>query len=288
MIPAQFEYVSPKTIPEAIAFLGKNKDAKILSGGHSLIPLMKLRLATPPVLVDINRIPGLDYIREENGWLVLGALVRESEIDESALVRIKYGLLHDTSRVIADPLVRNWATLAGNLAHADPANDHPAAMVAYRAEFVATGPQGRRTIPVDQFFTGLFTTALSPDEILTEVRLPIPPAHSGGAYVKLERKVGDFATAGAAVQLTLGGDGSVQQIGIGLTNVGTTGLRAKRSEDVLRGQKPEAKQIALATQFALEDSEPTADLRGSEEYKRNLVRVLTGRAIEKAIERAKG
>ena len=288
MIPAQFEYVSPKTIPEAIAFLGKNKDAKILSGGHSLIPLMKLRLATPPVLVDINRIPGLDYIREENGWLVLGALVRESEIDESALVRIKYGLLHDTSRVIADPLVRNWATLAGNLAHADPANDHPAAMVAYRAEFVATGPQGRRTIPVDQFFTGLFTTALSPDEILTEVRLPIPPAHSGGAYVKLERKVGDFATAGAAVQLTLGGDGSVQQIGIGLTNVGTTGLRAKRSEDVLRGQKPEAKQIALAAQLALEDCAPTADLRGPEEYKRNLVRVLTGRAIEKAIERAKG
>ncbi len=288
MIPAQFEYATPKTIPEAIAFLGKNKDAKILSGGHSLIPLMKLRLANPPFLIDINRITGLDYIREESGWLRLGALVRESDIDESPLIRIKYPLLHDTSRVIADPVVRNWATLAGNLAHADPANDHPAAMVAYRAELVAIGPKGERRIPVDQFFTGLFTTALASDEILTEVRIPIPPARSGGAYFKMERKVGDFATAGVAVQLTLAADGAVQQIGIGLTNVGSTGLRAKRSEDALRGKKPDEKTIAQAAQLAQEDSAPSADLRGPEEYKRNLVRVLTTRAVNKAIERAKG
>jgi aerobic carbon-monoxide dehydrogenase medium subunit len=287
MIPAQFEYATPKTIPEAIALLDKNKDAKILSGGHSLIPLMRFRLATPPFLVDINRIPGLDYIREESGWLRLGALVREVDIDESTLVQTKYPLLHDTSRVIADPIVRNRATLAGNLAHADPANDHPAAMVAYRAELVATGPKGSRTIAADQFFTGIFETALASDEILTEVRIPVPPAHSGGAYVKLERKVGDFATAGVAVQLTLGANGAVQQIGIGLTNVGSTGMRAKRSEDALRGKKPDDALIAQATQFAQEDCEPSADLRGSEEYKRNLVRVLTTRALHKAIERAK-
>jgi carbon-monoxide dehydrogenase medium subunit len=288
MIPAQFRYAAPKTIPEAIALLDKNKDAKILSGGHSLIPLMKLRLATPPFLVDLNRIAGLDYIREESGWLHLGALVRESDIDESSLVRIKYPLLHDTSRVIADPLVRNLATLAGNLAHADPANDHPAAMVAYRAEFVATGPKGNRTIPVDEFFVGLFATMLASDEILTEVRVPIPPARSGGAYFKMERKVGDFATAGVAVQLTLAADGTVQQVGIGLTNVGSTGLRAKRSEDALRGKKPDDRSIAQAAQFAQEDCAPGADLRGPEEYKRNLVRVLTTRAINQAIERAKG
>lgn len=288
MIPAQFQYASPKTIPEAIALLDKNKDAKILSGGHSLIPLMKLRLATPPFLIDINRIPGLGYIREDNGWLRVGALVRESEIDDSALVRIKYPLLHDTSRVIADPIVRNMATLAGNLAHADPANDHPAAMVAYRAELVATGPKGNRTIPVDQFFIGLFTTALASDELLIEVRIPVSPARSGGAYFKMERKVGDFATAGVAVQLTLSAAGKVQQVGIGLTNVGSTGLRAKRSEDALRGKTPDDKLIAQAAQLAQEDCEPSADLRGSEEYKRNLVRVLTIRAIDKALERAKG
>ncbi len=285
MIPAEFQYAAPKTIAEAIALLQNNHDAKILSGGQSLIPVMKLRLATPPLLVDINRITDLNYIHEEGGWLRIGALVREADIDESELIRSQYPLLHDTSRVIADPLVRNMATLAGNLAHADPANDHPATMLAYRAEVVATGPTGDRTIPIDQFFTGLFATALTYDEILTEVRVPVPPARSGGAYVKLERKVGDFATAGVAVQLTLGADGKVQQIGIALTNVGPMAMRAKRSEDALRGQAPDEKLIAQAGRFAQEDCQPTADLRGSEEYKRNVVRVLTMRAINKALER---
>ncbi len=286
MIPAEFRYAAPKTIPEAVALLSQNQDAKVLSGGHSLIPLMKLRLATPPLLVDINRVSGLDYIRESDGWLTIGALVREVELDESSLIRIKYPLLHETSRSIADPIVRNLATVAGNLAHADPANDHPAAMVAFRAELVAAGPNGNRTIPIDEFFTGLFTTALAPNEILTEIRIPEPPARSGGAYVKMERKVGDFATAGVAVQLNLGADGKVQQIGIGLTNVGQPGLRAPRSEEALRGQSPSADLIARAGQLAQEDCEPTADLRGSEEYKRNLVRVLTVRAINKALEHA--
>lgn len=295
MIPAEFQYAAPQTISEAIALLQGNADAKILSGGHSLIPAMKLRLGTPSLLVDINRIPNLDYIREEGGWLRIGALVRESDIDESPLVREKYPLLHDTSRVVADPLVRNMATLAGNLAHADPANDHPATMLAYRAQVVALGPKGERTIAIDDFFTGLFETALAHDELITEVRVPMPPARSpstgsgrsGGAYMKMERKVGDFATAGVAVQLNLTADGKVEQVGIGLTNVGLTALRARRSEDALRGQSPTEQLIAQAGQFAGEDCQPNEDLRGSVEYKRNLVRVLTMRALGKALERAR-
>jgi carbon-monoxide dehydrogenase medium subunit len=288
MIPAEFQYTAPGSIPEAIAVLQKNKDAKILSGGQSLIPMMRFRFASPPLVVDINRIPGLDYIREERGWLLIGGLVREADLDGSPLVRTKYQLLHETSRSIADPLVRNMATLAGNLAHADPANDHPAAMLAYRAEVVATGPKGSRTIPIDEFFKGAFRTALASDEILTEVHIPGPSARSGGAYVKLERKVGDFATAGVAVQLSLGDYyGKIQQIGIGLTNVGHKALRANRSEEALRGKEPDEKLLALAGEYAQEDCQPGDDLRGSEEYKRNVVRILTMRAIEKALERAR-
>jgi aerobic carbon-monoxide dehydrogenase medium subunit len=287
MIPAEFQYAAPKTVPEAIALLSQNTDAKIVSGGQSLIPLMRFRLANPPLLVDINRIVGLGYIREADGWLRIGATVRESDLEDAPLVRSKYPLLRETSRSIADPLVRNRATLCGNLAHGDPANDHPATMLAYRAQVVATGPQGDRVIPIDQFFQGLFQTALASDEILTEVRVPVQPARNGGAYVKMERKVGDFATAGIAVQLALDANGRIDEIGIGLTNVGAMALRAQRSEDVLRGQIPTDQLIAQASLFAQEDCQPNADLRGSEQYKRNLVRILTMRAINKAIEKAK-
>jgi carbon-monoxide dehydrogenase medium subunit len=288
MIPAQFQYAAPASIPDAVALLQSNPDAKILSGGQSLIPLMKFRLAQPALLVDINNIGGLDYIREEGGWLKIGALVRESDMEDSALVREKYPLLHDTTLSVADPIVRNRATLAGNLAHADPANDHPATMLAYRAQVVATGANGNRTIAIDDFFQGLFATSLAADELLTEVQIPAPVARSGGAYLKMERKVGDFATAGVAVQLNLDAAGKIEQIGIGLTNVGLQALRAKRSEDALRGEMPEAKWIERAALFAQEDCDPNPDLRGSVEYKRNLVRILTMRAIEKAVERARG
>ncbi|MBI3734588.1 MAG: xanthine dehydrogenase family protein subunit M [Chloroflexi bacterium] len=287
MIPAEFQYATPPTIPEAIALLQAHQDAKILSGGQSLIPALKLRLATPPLLVDISRIAGLTTLSEAGGWLHIGALVREADLEESPLVRSRYPLLHDTSHVVADPLVRNLATIAGNLAHADPANDHPATMLAYRAEVVATGPSGARVIAVDSFFTGLFATALAHDEILTEVRVPAPMAGSGGAYLKLERKVGDFATAGVAAQLNLDAAGRVQQIGIGLTNVGPMAIRARRSEDVLRGQSPSDALIAQAAALAQEDCDPTADLRGSADYKRNMVRILTMRALHKALERAR-
>src|SRR3954452_12359976 len=193
MIPAPFDYHAPQTLEEAFALLQSHGalsgEAKVLSGGQSLLPLLKLRLGATGHLVDIGRIPGLEYLKEEGAFLLSGGRTRESALERSDLVRTKYPLLSDTAAVIADPLVRNLATVGGNLAHGDPANDHPATMLALRAEVVATGPNGSRTIPSDQFFLGLFTTALEPDEILTEIRIPAPQARSGGSYRKLERKV---------------------------------------------------------------------------------------------------
>ena len=287
MIPPAFEYLRPKTIPEAIAFLQQyGDDAKILSGGQSLIPMMKLRLARPAYLIDINRISGLSYIKEEAGFLKIGGLTREADLEASALIRSKYPVILDTAHVIADPQVRNLATVAGNLAHGDPANDHPATMLALGAQVVATGSGGERIIPIEEFFLSVFSTALQPGEILTEIRIPIPPARSGGAYFKLERKVGDFATAAVAAQLTLDGKGAVQKVGIGLTNVGPTPIKAKRAEDFLRGKKLDEANIRQAGQLAGEEAQPSSDLRGPAEYKRGLVKELARRALSRAAERA--
>jgi aerobic carbon-monoxide dehydrogenase medium subunit len=289
MIPSAFEYHAPGSLREANDLLARlGDDAKVLSGGQSLIPLMKLRLASPGHLVDINGIAGLGGIREADGELRIGALVREAELEASELVRARYPLLADTARVVADPLVRNLATVGGNLAHGDPANDHPATMLAYGAEVVATGRGGERRIPIARFFTGPFTTALAPDEILTEIRIPAPPARSGGAYLKLERKVGDFATAAVAVQLSLGGDGTCERAGIGLTNVGTIPIRAERAEAALRGRRLDEAAIREAAGLAAEAAQPVADLRGSAEFKKDLVRVLTSRALRRAVARADG
>jgi carbon-monoxide dehydrogenase medium subunit len=289
MIPSAFEYHAPGSLREASELLARlGDDAKILSGGQSLIPLMKLRLASPGHLVDINGIGGLAGIREADGALRIGALTREADLEASELVRTRYPLLADTARVVADPLVRNLATLGGNLAHGDPANDHPATMLAYGAEVVAAGRGGERRIPIARFFTGPFTTALAPDEILTEIRIPAPTARSGGAYLKLERKVGDFATAAVAVQLSLGVDGTCERVGIGLTNVGTVPIRAERAEASLRGRRPDDAAVREAAGLAAAAAQPVADLRGSAEYKKDLVRVLTGRAFWKAVERAEG
>ena len=232
----------------------------------------------------------------------------ETALEESAVVAARYPILLDTAKVIADPLVRNRATICGNVAHGDPANDHPATMIALRAEMVATGPDGERSIGVDDFFHGLFMTSLEPGEILTEIRIPAPGAHSGGAYLKLERKVGDYAVAGVAVQLTLDGNGKVTQAGVGLTNLGMAPIRASGAEEVLTGatlmdpgglrgafrrvrdaitRAPDADDvIAAASQAAADATDPVADRRGSVEYKRNMARVLTGRAIRKALSRA--
>ncbi len=289
MIPAAFDYHAPSSLAEATALLARHgEDAKVLSGGQSLIPMMKLRLASPRHLVDINRIPGLAYIREADGSLRIGALAREADLEESDLVRTRYPILLDASRVIADPLVRNLATVCGNLAHGDPANDHPAAMLALGAELVATGPKGERRIAVGSFFTGPFATTLARDEILTEVRVPAPPPRSGGAYLKLERKVGDFATAAVAVQVTLGLGGECERVGIGLTNVGPTPIAARKAEAFLKGKRPDEAAVKQAAQLAAEEARPAADLRGPTEYKRDLVRVLTARALRKALERARG
>ena len=289
MIPAAFEYHAPGSIRDATELLARlGEDAKILSGGQSLIPLMKLRLATPGHIVDINGIAGLAHIEESDGALRIGALVRESALEESDVIRGRYPLLLDTSKVIADPVVRNLATVGGNLAHGDPANDHPATMLALGAEVVAAGPGGERRIPAASFFTGPFATALRSDEILVEIRVPSPGPRSAGAYVKVERKVGDFATAAVAVQVDLDASGVCARAGIGLTNVGPVPIRAVAAEAALLGTRLDEGAITRAAALAADAAQPSADLRGPAEYKKDLVRVLTARALRRAAERAGG
>jgi len=289
MIPPPFEYARPATVSDAIALLQKHgEDAKVLSGGQSLIPMLKLRLARPAWLIDINAVPGLAGIHEEGGYLKIGGLVREADLEVSELIRTRYPIIHETARVIADPLVRNLATAGGNLAHGDPANDHPATMLALGAQVLATGPGGVTTIPIDSFFVSIFTTALQPAEILTEIQIPIPPPLSGGAYFKLERKVGDFATAAVAAQVTVDSKGTCLRAGIGLTNVGPTPLRARNAEESLRGKQLDNATIGQAARLAADESQPSSDLRGPAEYKRGLVKELTRRALARALERARG
>jgi aerobic carbon-monoxide dehydrogenase medium subunit len=289
MIPAAFDYHRPASLDEALGLLGRyGEDAKVLSGGMSLLPLLKLRLGSFGHLVDIGRIPGLEYIKEDGGVLKIGGATREVMLDRSELIRTRYPILLDTARVIADPLVRNRATVGGNLAHGDPANDHPATMLALGASVVVRGPKGERTIPINQFFKGLFTTALAADEILVEIRVPMPTPRSGGAYLKLERKVGDFAAAAAAVVVTLDANGSIERAGIGLTNAGPAPVEATAAAQYLAGKKPDGTVIAETGRLAATASSPSADRRGSVEYKREMARVLTMRALRKALERAGG
>lgn len=287
MIPASFDYHAPRTLAEALALLGSASEAKILAGGQSLIPAMRFRLAQPATLIDINRIEGLSYVEERGDHLCIGALTRESALEESAVVSRAYPLLADTARVIADPLVRNHATVGGNIAHADPANDHPATMLAYGAQVVATGTSGARTIAIDDFFVGLFENSLHPGEILTEIRIPKPTAGSGGAYSKIERKVGDYAVAAVAVQLHVSG-GLVDAVRIGLTNVNPVPMRAKAAEAALLGKAADAATLEAAGRAAADECDPSGDLRGTVDYKRDMVRVLAKRTIAKAVARAQG
>jgi aerobic carbon-monoxide dehydrogenase medium subunit len=287
MIPPAFDYALPKTLDEAIGLLGQHPQAKILAGGHSLIPMMKFRLAAPAFLVDINQLSDLAYIREEGDWLKIGAMTREVDLERSAVVRDHYPLLSDTARSIADPIVRNVATVGGNLAHADPANDHPATMLAYGAEVDIAGPGGRRTVPIAAFFTGPFTTTLDQNEILTEIRIPARQAGDGGCYQKVERKVGDFATVAVAAQVHLDPSGVCTYAGIGLTNSGLTPIKCTRAETGLLGKALDDAAIAEAAQLTAQAASPTSDYRGSEAYKRSLTRTLTTRALRAARERAK-
>jgi aerobic carbon-monoxide dehydrogenase medium subunit len=288
MIAQQFNYESPGTLAEAISLLQKHgEEAKILSGGHSLIPMMKLRFASPEYLIDINNIPGLAYIKEEAGVVKIGALTREVEIEHSDLLRKHFPIFPDVTKQIADPQVRNRGTIGGNLAHGDAANDHPAVMLALNATVIATGPGGVRSILIDEFFFGFYQTALQHGDILTEIQIPVPPKGTGSAYHKLERKVGDYATAGCAVQITVDAKGVCIAAGIGLTNVNPTPLRAVRSEQALIGKPITDATIAEAAKFASEDCSPSSDLRGSEEYKRHCVAVLIKRMVKQAQERIK-
>jgi len=287
MIPAAFDYHRAASLEEAVALLGRHGgEAKVLSGGMSLLPMLKLRLGSFSHLVDIGRIPGLDYVREEGGFLRIGANTRQAALERSELIRGKYPALADAVPLIADPLVRNRATIGGNIANGDPGNDQPAIALALGASFVLRGPKGERSVPANQFYKALYTTALAPDEILTEVRIPVPPPHSGGAYQKLKRKTGDFAAAAVAVQLTLNGNGAVERAGIALTNVAPTPVEAPQAAKFLAGKKADEKVIAEAARLAAAAGSPSADRRGSVEYKREMTRVLTARALRKALQRA--
>jgi len=280
--PASFEYEVSSTLDEALATLERYGDeAKVLAGGQSLIPLMKLRFAAPRALVDINRIAGLDALAEEHGFLAIGALVRHKTCERSPLLRGRWGTLGDAAPLISDPIVRNVGTVAGSLAHADPQGDWGSALLAMRAQVEVRGPRGTRAIALDDFFLGPFTTALEPDEIITSVRVPDPGPQAGGTYLKLERKVGDFATVGVAVHVSLQ-DGRVRRAGIALTAVGPTNLRATAAEEALAGAALDDAVIRETARLAAEAAQPRDDLRGSAEYKRQVVRVFTERGLRKA------
>lgn len=290
LIPGSFDYVVANSVSDAVSLLQQHGDeAKILAGGQSLIPLLRFRLAAPSVLIDINRIADLEYMQETDGTLHIGALTREAELENSDLIRKRYPILLDTSSLIADPIVRNWATVGGNLAHADPGNNHPATMLALGASVVAVGPDGERIIPIDEFFTdSSFETTLRPNEILTEIRIPAPTDQGGGAYFQLERKVGDYAIAGVAAYVRLNNAGQVSYAGIGLTNVGPTPIKARNAEQFLLGKALDDASIHQAADMAAAAAQPTSDTRGPAEYKRAMVRTLAVRALRKAHGRATG
>jgi aerobic carbon-monoxide dehydrogenase medium subunit len=285
MYPASFDYVVPATLEEAVETLGRYEDdAKVLAGGQSLIPLMKLRLAAPRVLVDINRLPGLDRLAEEDGGLRIGALVRHKTCEKTSLLGGRWGALGDTAPMISDPIIRNLGTVCGSLAHADPQGDWGSALLAMDAEVVVRGPGGSRTVPVAELFEGPFLTTLAPTEIITEVRVPDPGPAAAGTYLKLERKVGDYATVGVAVHLSMA-DGKVGRAGIALTAVGPTNHRATAAEEALAGSELTDEAIAEAAALAAEAARPYSDTRGSADYKRTVVRVFTERGLRTVAER---
>ena len=286
MIPRQFEYHAPQTVPEAIALLQKYGDtAKLLAGGHSLIPMMKIRFAEPEHLVDLGKVAELRGIREQGKELRIGAMTTENDLIWSTLVQEKCPLLVEAARLIGDPQVRYKGTLGGDIAHGDPGNDHPAIMLALGAAFVLQGSDGERVVAADDFFLDLYDTALEPDEVLTEIRIPIPAAGTGWCYAKLKRKIGDFATAAAAVLLTMKGD-TVKDVSIALTNAGVTALKAREAEDSLRGNKLDDAAMAEAARLAMSICKPAEDQRGSVEYKIAMSGEMTQRALRTARERA--
>jgi len=290
-VPAPFEYAKATSVDHALALLAQHgEEARVIAGGHSLLPMMKLRLAKPDALIDINGLTDLSYIRVEGDSLCIGALTRHADVLSSAVVGEHFPLLHDAERGIADPVVRNWGTVGGSLCQADPAEDLPAAFVAVNASVVIRGAGGARTVALREFHLGPYETVVGPAELMTEVRIPIRPGGSS-AYEKVERRAGDWsaAAAGVAVWLTSGVAGwTVDNVGIGLTAVGAEHYSAPAAEAFLRGQLATAENIAQAASIAAENTNPTADQRGPADYKRHLAQELTARALRRAITRAQG
>lgn len=289
MIPAQFEYAAPTSVDEALQLLqAHGANAKLLAGGHSLLPLMKLRLATPGWLIDLRRIDGLRYIREDGNELAIGALTTHWMIESSEVVRGCVPLLAEAAGQIGDLQVRNMGTLGGSLAHADPAADYPAAVLALEARVIVEGPRGRRTIPATEFFTGMLTTALSPDEILVEVRVPVPPPRAGSAYLKFPHPASGFAVVGVGAIVTLDRAERCEQARIGVTGAAPVAYRAKEAEDVLAGRPLDAQTIAAAAEKAAQGVDLNEDTFATAAYRRHLAGVYTRRAVHEAANRAKG
>ena len=288
MYPASFDYVAPTTLDEALEVLAQRGDeAKVLAGGQSLIPLMKLRFAQPGTLVDINRISGLDTIDMPNGYLRIGALVRHNDIIASDLVRQANHTVAHAAPWVSDPIVRNLGTVCGSLAHADPQGDWASVMLACGADVVACKAGRERVIPMSELITGLFSTQLDPDEIVTEVRVPKYAGPSGGTYLKLERKVGDYATVGVATHLTLNAAGQIAAAGIALTAVGPTNIKVVDAERALVGSTPDAEAFRAAGALAAQAADPRDDVRGSAEFKRHVVDVFVQRGLQTAAQLAR-
>lgn len=288
MIPAQFDYLTPATLDEAVALLGQHADeAKILAGGHSLIPAMKLRLATPQVLIDIGRIKDLSYIREEGGQIRIGAMTTHYQMEASDRLREICPLLPECAAQIGDVQVRNKGTIGGSVAHSDPAGDWPAAIIALRAEMVAVGANGERVIQADDFFVDMLTTALGAGEILREIRVTAPSGRFGQAYMKVPQPASGFAVVGVAVNLTRDQGGNCQSIGIGITGVASKVYRASAAEAALTGKTIDAQSIAAAASHATDGVSVNGDLYASDAYRRHLSQVYTRRAIEAAASRAR-
>ena len=285
MIPPRFEYHAPKSIGEAIKLLTDLGDsAKLLAGGHSLLPMMKLRFAAPEHLIDINRIPELRGVREENGQVIIGAMTVENEVINSPIIQAKLPLLSDAAKLIADPQVRNRGTIGGDIAHGDPGNDHPALSMAIDASFVLEGPGGRRTVAAGDFFFGTYVTALAENEVLFEIHAPAFADGTGYAYEKLKRKTGDWATAGCAVVMRKDGN-NISHIRITLTNVAPTALRAHEAEAALLGKSLDAATIGAAASAAAAICDPAEDLRGDAEYKTAMASEMVKRALKAAAAR---
>jgi carbon-monoxide dehydrogenase medium subunit len=289
MIPPQFDYVRPADLGEALRILkDREGEAKLLGGGYSLIPLLKLRLAQPALLVDLRDVGGLDGIVETDDELVIGGRATHRRILEDPAVQARWPLLVDAASVIGDPQVRNWGTIGGSVAHADPAADWPSVLVASDATIQVRSVDGERQLPARGFFLDPFVMAIEPTEVLTGIRIPRRDPRSGGAYEKLERRAGDFATAGAAVQLQLGDDGRIKEVGIALTNVADHVVAAVDAEQRLRGAEPTDENLAAAARDAAAASSPVADVRGPVEYKRAMAAEMTIRALRRAVARARG